>query len=88
MKLTNGNFYKLANGTVVKVQLEKKGILAAYNAAGDRVHECAEHDHVNGWEPCGAADFAKARKAQKKADRPAKKKSSSKTTTKKTPIKE
>jgi len=74
MKLTNGNFYKLADGTVVKVQLEKAGILAAYNADGTRMHECAEQDHVNGWEPCGAADFATARKALKKeAKRSAKK---------------
>jgi len=67
MQLHNGCYYRTNDGEVVRVQTEKMGKeLAAYNAAGDMVLRLEKDGHVNGWEPCGAADYAKARKAIQK----------------------
>jgi hypothetical protein len=78
MKLTNGSFYKTADGTVVKVQLEQSGKLVAYDAAGNKVQTCGVDEHVNGWEPCGSADYKAARaEAKKPAAKPRKKKDKS-----------
>ena len=71
MKLTNGSYYKTADGTVVRVQVEQGGELVAYDAHGMKVHTCGAEDHVNGWEPCGIADYKAARKTA--VERPRKK---------------
>lgn len=81
MKLTNGSFYKTADGTVVKVQLERSGKLVAYDAAGNKVQTCGVDEHVNGWEPCGSADYKTARAEVKKPAKP-KRKNKDKPTTK------
>lgn len=67
MKIQDGMFYRIANGDVVRVQAEQGGFLAAYNAAGERVHHAEEKDHVNGWEPAGVVDWEAARKAHKES---------------------
>lgn len=66
MKLNNGCYYRTPNGQVVRVQLENTGKVSAYNVAGDKVHSGDPSEHVNGWEPCGANNFAEARKALKR----------------------
>jgi len=79
MKLTNGSYYKTADGTVVRVQVERSGKLVAYDAAGFKVQTCGPDDHVNGWEPCGVADYKAARHAAKAKPRKKRKESKSKT---------
>lgn len=65
MLIKDGCFYRLQDGSVVRVQEEAGELLSAYTVDGSRAHQCAVGDHVNGWEPVGKNDWDKARTAHK-----------------------